>query len=271
MGFFTTKVEILALKERLRENPELFIHLQNIHPDETVIDEYADKKLNQKTDDFLTIQILGEQGSGKSGVGQFFASKYAKVKFTADRISLQYEGFLDLVSTSKRGEFTILDEQTKSFGTGSNRLRGDIINIIETLRQHGASMILISPTEKMIGEKDVHFSMEVLARDGARVLMAWKSRSERFLGCFIVTLEWNNQLWQEYMTIKRSYVDQAKQMKFVKNDYEKLALKIMEHEDYPHAKTARELTLILEKEVPNMTTEEKKLIIAQIKLFQKKT
>lgn len=252
------------------ESPELLPLLSRVEIGCGTLDEYAARKLQQKQDDFLTMQILGEQGSGKSGVGQFFAIRYADIPFTADRISLHYDGFLELVASSLRGHFSILDEQTKTFGTGSNRLRGDIINIIETLRQHGASIILISPTEKMVSEHDVHITIEVLGMDNESVLLGWKRKSERFIGVFIIELHWNNAVWLEYMKLKRRYVQDAKELKFAKNDYEKLAEKVMEHPDLKYCKTMKDYILILEKEMPNLTVDEKKLVVAQVKLNQRK-
>lgn len=266
MSFFTTTVERRWLVQKIMDNPELYKLLLNVEPDTRHLDEYAHKQLTQKEDDFLTIQIIGPQGSGKSGVGQWCAERWSTIPFQASRISLHYDYFLELIESSTKGSFSILDEQTKIYGVGSNRLKGDIINIIETLRFNGGSIIVISPSEKMLSEQDVHLSIEVLGRDGNICLVAWKARSRAFMGVCKIALSWNNPIWKEYQESKKRYVTDAKARKFHKNDYEGLAAKIKQHKDYHTGMRKYELLLLLEKEVPNLTTEEKKLLVAQIKI-----
>lgn len=270
MAFFTTSVERKMLMQKIRENPSLGTALAKLHPDTREIDEFAHKQLEQKDDDFLTIQLIGVQGCGKSGVGQVLAVKYAKVPFTVDNISLHYDGFMTTIETLENGEFSILDEQTKLHGTGSRRLGDDIINIIETLRQNGGSIIIISPTEKMVSTTDVHLEIHVLGRDHERVLCAWRARTNAFLGSFIIKLNWMDDLWKEYMEKKREYVQEAKKQQFHKTDFEKIAHEVLEHEDAAYATKAKELALILEKIYPNLTVEEKKLCLAQVTLLRKK-
>lgn len=271
MAFFTTEVERRMLKQKIIDNPSLAVALANLKPDPRDIDEFAHKQLEQKDDDFLTMQVIGVQGCGKSGVGQVFAMKYAKKTFSVDDINLHYEGFINTIETLENGEFSILDEQTKIHGTGSQRLRDDIVNIIETLRQNGGSIIIISPTEKMVSTSDVHLEIHVLGRDHDRVLCAWRARTNAFLGSFIVKLNWNDELWQAYMEKKRAYVQDAKKQQFHKTDFERIALEVMEHEDAAYATKAKEFALILEKTHPNLTVEEKKLVLAQLSLLKKKS
>ena len=270
LAFFTTSVEKKMLMQKIRDNPSLGIALSRLQPDEREIDEFAEKQLTQKDDDFLTIQIIGVQGCGKSGVGQVFAVKYAKNEFTVENISLQYDEFMTIVETLENGHFSILDEQTRLHGTGSRRLGDDIVNIIETLRQNGGSIIIISPTEKMVSTSDVHLEIHVLGRDEDRVLCAWRARSKAFLGSFIIKLNWNDKLWMDYMEKKRDYVQAAKKQQFFKTDFEKIAHEVLQHEDAPFATKIKELALILEKTHPNLTVEEKKLVLAQITLMRKK-
>lgn len=260
------------LKQKIRENPSLGTALANLKPDPRDIDEFAHKQLEQKDDDFLTIQIIGVQGCGKSGVGQVLGARYVKEgrEFTVKFISLHYDEFLTIVEDLENGEFSILDEQTKIHGTGSQRLKDDIINIIETLRQNGGSIIIISPTEKMVSTTDVHLEIHVLARDKDRVLCAWRARSNAFLGSFIIKLNWMDDLWMAYMEKKREYVQAAKKQQFHKTDFEKIALEVLAHEDAAFATKTKELALILEKTHPNLTVEEKKLVLAQITLLSKK-
>lgn len=270
LAFFTTEIERLRIAEKIIDNPELLKLLCDVQEGLSVIDEYARKKLTEKQDDFLTIQVTGEQGSGKSGLAQKLASKYATRTFTAERITLHYDNFLELVRSSKQGDFTILDEQTKTHGIGSQRLKDDIINIIETLRFAGASIIIVSPTEKMVGVEDVHLTIEVLGLDPPYILVAYKSRSDRFLGVLKIELDWANQLWVDYQEGKKAYVKDAQNLEFRKQDYEKLAERVLVHPDAVYCTKQREYLLLMEKIIPNLTTEEKKLVITQIKLNEKK-
>ena len=264
--FFTTTVERRWIEQKIINNPSLLKALERIKNDLSELDEYAHKQLQQRTDDFLTMQILGAQGSGKSGVGQVLAVRWAKVPFVVENINLHYSGFFENIGRLLNGEFAILDEQTKTYGVGSMRLRGDMVNIIETLRQNGGSIILISPTEKMINTTDVHLEIEVLSRDGKQVLCAWKARSSEYLGAFVLTLDWESPLWVEYMSRKREYVNDARTRKFAKNDYEQLADEVRAHPEYAQAVKKKEKELILEKTLPNLTIEEKKLVLAQMSM-----
>lgn len=267
--FFTTAVEKRVIAQKIKDNPSLLTALKKLKPDLSELDEYAKKKLEQKTDDFLTVQILGEQGSGKSGVGQKLATRWAKIPFTVDYINLQYAGFFASIETLENGQFSILDEQTVTFGTGAMRLKGDLVNIIETLRQNGGSIIIISPTAKIINTSDVHLEIEVLGRDKQYVLCAWKARSDKYLGSFVLELDWYNDLWLDYMKKKREYVKQAKSLNFAKNDYEELANKIISHPDYSPDLKKIQKSLIAEKVIPNMTIEEKKLVLAQVAILER--
>ena len=266
--FFDTDVERKSLLSKVRANPSLANALVQCQTDEKVLLTYADKKLSQKTDDFITIQILGEQGSGKSGVGQSLAVRMARAPFTVEHIKLQYAQFLDSVETLERGEFRILDEQTRAHGIGSRRLADDIINIVETLRQNGGSIIIISPTEKMINTRDVYLELTVIARLNDEVLCAWKSRTEEFIGSLIIKLDWNSPLWIDYMTVKQSYVKEAKRRGFKKLDYEKVARDVLTHPEGARATKRAHYRLILEKVAPYLTTEESKLVMAQVEMLK---
>jgi hypothetical protein len=269
MAFFVTVVERKAFADKLRRDPSLVAALSRVTEGWGELREYIDKQMDQREDNFVTIQIRGPQGCGKSGVGQEIAETCtrAEAPFSVNKITLHYDLFFSIVAALRRGEFGVLDEQTKLHGTGSTRIGDDIINIIETLRQSGGSIIVISPSEKMVSVADVHLDIEVLARDGARVLCAWRSRSDTVLGCCVFTLKWNSPLWLSYMAEKkRAYVTDAKELKFYKNDYERLAEKVMTHPDAAGCSKASHWRLVMEKAIPNMTIDEKRLVLAQIQL-----
>lgn len=273
MGFFDTVVSRRAFAAKLRAEPSLLPALQRCREGWGELKEFIDKQLEKSEDNFVTIQIRGPQGCGKSGVAQEIAEESTKhpTPFWVDKITLHYDKFFPIVAALEKGEFAILDEQTKIFGTGSGRIGADIVNMMETLRQSGGSMIIVSPTEKMVSIADVHLDIEVLARDGARVLCAWKARKEEFLGAFIITLKWNSPLWTAYMAeLKRVYVVDAKEQRFYKNDYEAVAEKVAAHPEAARCSKASHWKLLMEKVIPNMTTDEKKLVLAQIQINMKK-
>lgn len=238
------------------------------------IDEYVARYLKPGDENFVVIQILGDEGSRKSGVGQFLAQKYQRIKsadeFTAGQIAMHWAEFPELVRTGRPGWFALLDEQTIVHGTGSNRIRDDILNMKETLRQAEVSMIFISPTEKIFTEEDVHLTIEIVGYDGKYVLCFYKARSRIYLGSFVLTLEWNNPVWLDYMARqKRQFVLAAQNLEFKKTDYDALAEEVMLDPRFLACTLRRERKLVLEELRPNLTIEEKRLLLTKIDMKEK--
>lgn len=272
--FFPTQIDRERLMERLKRDPTIKFILGDIAPDCSKLDEYARKQLLTNLEDFIVFQILGDPGVGKSGVLQFFAERWQQMKtghgFDPERIgesiAMHYGEFIDIFTEGKPGEFKILDEQARLHGVGSRRIGDDIINLRETCRKNQVSFGVASPTEKMLHVDDVHLTIEVLARDGTRCLCIYKSYEDIFLGAFIVTLEWANPTWNAYCVLKDAYIGDAKQLKFRKTNYEEMAEKVRALPDYVKGMKKSVVALLLEKNWPNMTTQEKALILTQVKL-----
>jgi hypothetical protein len=126
--------------------------------------------------------------------------------------------------------------------------------------------MFIAPTEKTLHPADVHLTIEVLGREGHNCLCAYKCRGERYLGSFIIALNWKDDLWLAYEEKKISYLAQAKNRQFFKNDYESLAADIRNHPDAPLCTKRKHWALLLEKTHPNLTIEEKRLVLAELEM-----
>jgi hypothetical protein len=271
--FFPTKIHLRRFMNKYHSDKTFQKAFHALEYGTAQIDEYIARYLKPGDENFVVIQILGDEGSRKSGVGQYLASKYQRIKaaedFSAEQIAMHWPEFPPLIPLSKPGWFALLDEQTRTHGTGSNRIRDDILNMKETLRQAEVSMIFISPTEKIFSVEDVHLTIEIVGYDGKYVLCFYKARSEIYLGSFVLTLEWNNPVWLDYMARqKRKYVEDAKNLNFKKSDYEAVALEVMANPKFQACTKVRERKLVLEELRPNLTIEEKKLIITKIGMIE---
>ena len=289
LKYYKTELELEILLAKIYSNRSLhkiFKHKKIINRS---INEEINLRLKGDIENFVTILIIGEQGSLKSTCGQELAKRTDK-NFTSNNISLFYEDFKKKISESKAGQTFILDEMVFIHGTGSNRLIDEIQTTIETLRKRKNSMIIIAVEEKYFPEEIFTFTMETLDQcllgtcnknkrlhevrscetkkhviKKAFVRLAVKKKGI-YLGLYIQEIKWGGEVWNEYEIIKDAFLNKVLKHDFVKLDFKNEAKKLRLMPESNNYKSIKELKLFLEMKRPNLTVAEKELLSLEIKL-----
>ena len=293
MQFYKNQIDKELLIAKIKRNPSLY-EIFKKNKDVTIhVNEDIKLRMQGELDNFFTMIISGSQGGFKSSIAQEIATANDK-KFDSKKISFTYTDFRQKMEESKKGDIYILDEEIAVFGTGSGRIVSSVQNMIETLRQHGACMLLISPEPKYFSEHLFTYHLEMLDRSimgicennkrlheirtceskkhqniQATARCAVKKEGE-YIGFYIQPIKWNTNTWKEYTNQKNEFLKQSLADDFKKMDYEKIAEKIIQDPESEYCKNKNQWMLYLEKNYPNITTAEKALIIAQISINKKK-
>jgi hypothetical protein len=293
--FFKTKLAKRLLKIKIDKNLSLrriFLRREIINEE---IEEEIFTRLNGEIENFVTIILKGEQGSLKSSVGISMAKTLIDKDLKAKQISFLYDKFKEGISNSKGNKVHILDEQVFLHGVGTQRLIDEIQTLIETLRRDKDSMILISPEEKYFPEEIFTFVMETV--DHCRLGTCKKSKElhetrtcpekrhhikkafvrlavkkgNTYIGFYIQEIDWESKIWKDYDLEKTKFLQLTKKQDFRKMDYEEIAKKIMKDAHADQFKTKIQLSLLINKYLPNITIAEKNMIAEQIKIIRGET
>ena len=288
--FFKTKFEKRLLLAKINNHPSL----KSLFKKKVFLNEEIDEEINVRLkgdiENFITILIIGEQGTIKSSVGQCFAEK-TDPNFKEKNIGFLYESFKNKVSQSKAGQTFILDELVFLHGVGSQRIVEEIQTLIETLRKRKNSMVVICVENKYFSEDIFTFTMETIDKcllgtckenpelhevricseeheiKKAYVRLAVKKKGE-YIGFYIQEIIWNNKTWLDYAKEKDLFLPKILKQDFRKLEYEKEAKKIIGMKESNEYKTLKQLKLFLEKHRPNLTVAEKDLLAEQIKIIR---
>ena len=291
--FWKSEFENELLLSRIYSNPSLL----NIFRSKKILNDSVNKDINLRLkgdiDNFVTILIVGEQGSIKSSVGQQLALR-TDANFTAKNISLFYEDFRHKISQSETGQTFILDELVFIHGIGSHRIINEIQTTIETLRKRKNSMIIIAVEEKYFPENIFTFVLETIDKcllgtckakpklheirkcpstkhniKKGYVRLAVKKKGV-YLGFYIQEIIWNDEVWKGYETLKEAFLKRVIKQDFVKLNFTEEAEKIRLMPEANSYQTIKQIKLFLEKHRPNLTVTEKELLAEEIKLQREK-
>jgi len=291
--FFKTKFEKRLLLAKINSHPSLKTLFKKKLILNEEINEEIEVRLKGDIENFVTILLIGEQGSIKSSCGQEFGKRTDQT-FTAKNVGFLYESFKNKVSQSKAGQSFILDELVFLHGIGSQRIIEEIQTLIETLRKRKNSMIVICVENKYFSEDIFTFTMETIDKcllgtckknkelheirsckeknhkiKKAYVRLAVKKKGA-YIGFYIQEIIWNNKNWVDYEKQKDLFLPKVLKQDFGKLEYDKEAKKIIDMPESSEYKTIKQLKLFLEKKRPNLTVAEKDLLAEQIKIMRGK-
>ena len=293
MKFYKTSLEKELLISKIKKNPSLLNLFKKQKYITEQINEDIKTRIKGQINSFCVILIEGSQGSLKSSLAQEIAKKNDET-FNTKKISFLYNEFRDKLEKSKKGDWYILDEEVFLSGTGSMRILESLMTCIETLRQHGANLIIISPNPKYFQEQIFTHHLETIDKSiigiceknqtpheirtcqekkhkiiQAKIRSTLKKNND-YIGFHITEINnWNDKTWQEYTKRKKEFLKKVLKEDFPKIDYEKFAQKIIEQPNNEKYKTSKQIMLLLEKEHPNLSIGEKQLIIEAIKIKRK--
>ena len=219
---------------------------------------------------WVVIQITAETGEFKSSAGLEIIKQKIDPTFDSSRVSMQYSEFEDNIEKSEPLQAFLLDEQVFQHGLGSRRLVQNFINIVETLRKRQNSMVLITPKEKYITDDNVTFTLEPCGFDKKNGVLRLLVKKHYYIGFYYLKIHWNSQLWKDYSVLKEEFIDITAKQNYSKFDYEQKALDLLDKmpSSYKDAKSKRKrFTLFVEKNSPNITKEERDLLIEQMIIF----
>lgn len=267
-----TRYELYPLqREILRERLKYELDLRKVFRKNidltTVIKKDIEERLRTKNrKNWVLIQINGETGSMKSSVALAIMKQLIDHDFTAESISQEYNRFLEMLRNSNPGQGFILDEMVFQHGTGSVRLKDDIVNLAETLRKRMNSMIFVTPTEKFLKDENVTFTLEPCGFDEENKTVRCLVRKGRYLGFFYVPLLWKHPIWKDYEKGKDDFIERSSQGDYAKLQYETIARKLLSEMPEEYMKNAKRMRLYVEKNNPNLTTKEAELLLEQMKI-----
>jgi len=266
--FYLYPLQREILRERLKYEADLRrVFKKNRDLTETINKDIEARIHNNERKNWVLIQINGETGSMKSSIAISLMKRLIDLSFTAEGITQEYNRFLDLLRNSKPGQGFILDEMVFQHGTGSVRLKDDIVNLAETLRKRMNSMIFVTPSEKFLKDENVTFTLEPCGFDEEKKVVRCLVRKGRYLGFYYVSLLWETALWKEYEKGKDVFIEKSSQGDYEKLPYEALARKILKDIPEAYMKNSKRLRLYVEKNNPNLTTKEADFLLEQIKII----
>lgn len=225
------------------------------------------------------INCWGSTGSYKSGL-MVEIGRFMDRNFSADKIMFTDTEFLNAIETAKQKAFFLRDEITNEYGIGSGRQSAFIIMQTETLRAFQTSMGFVSPTEKRIetahyilhtiGHNKVELDDNGMPKDRVFVLAGViNPQTRNYIGGLTVEIEWMNKVWQQYWKKKVKFLDDVRSRHFEKLNFEELAEEVMNQPESGLARTKYDWMVLIQKTHPDLTTEEVKMLCAQIKMLQR--
>lgn len=216
---------------------------------------------------WVVIQITAETGEFKSSAGLEIIKQKIDPTFSAERVAMQYADFESNIAESKPLQAFLLDEQVFQHGLGSRRLVQNFINIVETLRKRQNSMVLITPKEKYISDDNVTFTLEPCGFDKEHKVLRLLVKKHYYIGFYYLKINWGSDLWNDYSLLKEDFLERTATQNYSKLDYEKKAGELLDKmpREYREGKSIRKrFTLFVEKNSPNITKEERDLLIEQM-------
>jgi hypothetical protein len=271
MGFdlYPVQKKIWTLKV-LNDRYLYRVFKKNIDVTPLIDDEILQRLGDPDRPNWVVIQITAETGEFKSSAGLEILSQKVDKTFSADRVAMQYADFEKKIKNSEPKQAFLLDEQVFQHGVGSRRLVQNFVNIVETLRKRQNSMVLITPKEKYITDDNVTFTFEPCGFDKENKVLRLLVKKNYYIGFYYLPISWGSDLWKEYTKVKDSFLEVATSQNFAKLDYEGLAKEIigkMSYEEKSGKINKKRVTLFVEKNSPNITKEERDLLIEQIIIF----
>lgn len=235
----------------------------------TIIQDCKERINHKKIKNWVVVQVNGETGSMKSSVLIAFMKEHIDPTFNAERITQEYETFLELLDTSKPKQAFILDELVFQRGMGSTRMKEELLNLTETLRKRQNSMGFATPTEKFISDENVTYTLEPCGfNDKTKTVRCLVRKNNRYIGLFYQKLLWEDEVWQQYEILKDAFLEATKSQKYKKMDYEKKALEIINKCSEQELKNIKRIKLAIQKNAKNLTTQETDLLAEQIKIYK---
>lgn len=289
LNFYRTDLQNCLLINKIRKKEGLWrIFKRKVYRNDEMKNE-INSRINGIIDNFITILVLGEQGTFKSSMTQALMCEI-DLQFNVLRICFLYDGFKTLLNESNPKQAFQLDEQVFLHGTGSIRLLEELQSIIETIRKRMNSLAVVGVEDKYFPEKIFTFVLETVdscilgtcelsdvSHEVRSCACDWREhkieklyvrtlvkKQEEYIGFYVQEIDWNNPLWQDYCKIKDDFLELTKTQNFMKLDYERVSNEIMK--ECGNYKTTRDLKLFLEKKFPNLTIDEKDLLARQIKI-----
>lgn len=290
--FYRTRMREMILINKIRQNSSLMQVIKSRKDVTEEMTEDINHRLEGSINNFVTIFIKGEQGTQKSSAGISLAQKFDPT-FNIERINFTYDEFTDKFKNSMPKTFHQLDEEVFKYGTGSQRVVNEMQTLIETLRKRQNSMIVVSPELKYFPEELFTYVLETF--DNAIIVTCPRNKKPhetrlclcdkehnyevkeayvrtvvkkegQYLGFYILKIEWNTPLWQEYSRRKDDFNEKVKDQTHIKTDFEKMADKILNDPEAEDYRNNRQLKLLIYKKHPNITTAEAEMIIQAIKI-----
>lgn len=270
-NYYLLPLQKEILLERLRYEKDLYRVFKKKKDQTITIKKEINERINNKEEkNWVVLQINGETGSKKSSVAIAIIKTLVDPHFTAQQVTQDYQEFLSMLDKSLPRQAFILDEMVFQRGMGSTRIKEELLNLVETLRKRQNSMVFVTPTEKFISDSNVTFTLEPCGFDKEKkVVRCLVRKNQRYIGFYYQELLWNDPLWHEYEQGKDEFIERTKSQKYKKLDYEALANDIIKECDPEQLKNKNRIMLMIEKKARNLTTQERDLLVEQIKMLTK--
>lgn len=220
----------------------------------------------------LVIEIIGQQGSGKSKLG-IQISKFIDTNFSAKKIFMKPEDLLDYCKKAKPNDCLMLDEQALQFGEGSLRQQAELQNIEEITRIMQIHFIYCSPTLRDHLAK--HYTIKVIQKNIHQRITKFgfcNNQGNYFYGWGMAKIPKDEdcKIYQDYEPIKLKYVDDVLKRSSQKYDLTEKANEFIGHKDLELATNHNEQMVLCQELFPSLTIGEHKKIISKAKMIWRK-
>jgi len=296
--FFQTPIQREILIQKIRTNPSLKRLFRTGKNVTQQINDDINHRLNGIINNFFTLHITGTAGSFKTTTAVSIAKKFDPTFTSTQRVSFEYEDYLEKFKTSQPKQIRQIDEQAFMRGTGSLRMIQEIQEHIESLRKRQNSLIIISPEKKYFHDNLFTYMFETIDNSltatcptnptphEPRLCTCYQNRTAKiesckvrsavkiddmYLGFYIIDIDWQNPDWTEYELAKDEYMKRLVMGEKKRTDYEKIAQTILdENPNNEEYKNKKALKILVEKNRPNLTVNEIELVCESIAMVRRK-
>lgn len=160
------------------------------------------------------IEIVGTTGSGKSTVGLGIADEDAPIDPAQleNHVAFDQAKVPQKLAGLQRGQYLVLDEQTRLSGEGSKTAADELANIEDQFRASGKNMIVISPTQR--DHQTVQLRLKTFAWSKDRQKTCLLLYADDVPLGFITRPFSRAELWTAYTPLKKAQVERSESAKF---------------------------------------------------------
>jgi len=262
-----SQLDIIKFKKRAEKNPSFY---NVFNPESNLTKTFkAETKRRTRGEKNFILEITGATGIGKSILAITLGLDWMNKKLDDEDVCFTSDLLIRRAGVVRKSHLLIQDEQTRQFGVGSNREEFERINIEETTRKFGLSMIFCSPTSKE--HSSAHYILEVICRcSEERLTKVAIINDGVYLGYFVIkVVDETNPFWIRYNKRKDLFIKSVKGRDVSRMSLDEQSKELSESKELSLAGTRQEMKIVATKLFPTLTGEEVNMIVDNYRMLHR--